>query len=877
MPITIYNDGSKYGDADAYYGRVSVDVYVAQELQTRETGLKVSIIDERINRWTQLVSGQELLEKNYVEPGPTTLGYKYYRGEASAIQLDGGNIIRVRVGSSTLSDRQIYTQTITDPTNAAQWASWSLLYSGSHVAVGIAKTGASTYDVYNSRLADGKVYKNNSTVAWDPTGISGVKGVIEIFPVVGNTTRAMFLTVLLLDTTFGDNRRHMDVYYTGNIDSTAPAYDLMNFRWATTDAFGYQKSDGKLFKLQSIGLLSDARSFARGGSIATQTFPDTSFVANRRPTEFQIVRGIGSDWGITQIGRPRLYGPFSDGYYYLFSYEHRADSDSSAITNQYIPILWQRSKDLTHWSEATYTGIQGGLQARLAFESGGYIYLVGNGDVWRRPSTGVTYDFSNYATRAAMEIPRENQEGSGTVVIANPSGVNNSLVSLGDRRIKIEAGIKTATGQFEFMQLNDWWVKNVNRVVEGEANRLEIAIGDIWQRLSNPLRDTINFVGRTDWLDFAAGRRNEVFNYYFVSDAAPTYNTTDFSLTAAGIVLYTGWKGHNARVKATFSSIGNTPGIIFRYVDVDNYMRVQRTNSTTIALIERKAGVETTWATAGVAALSTFSLEVDVVYGHYVVKYNGTQIMNATRSNPAPKVLQSGYSGFYGNAVSNLCTYKDFQLFDWEVDLTLQDLIKSALAMGDYHDPIVGAAEGKAYAIMWGPQTDIPTVADGLRQALISGKLELVWRDGKIEVGRFTDNSTVKTIQNRIIESAHVEDPTRRINLSVVDGNEHSWIELDTTEIQNRDRQITGYFDLPELLEFGQVKARAQEEIRRGKLGGAPGGSVVMFFDLWRMDAVQWIDNVGNSNKVRVEGMTVEIEQGKEPKQLQTLDTSLIE
>jgi hypothetical protein len=88
---------------------------------------------------------------------------------------------------------------------------------------------------------------------------------------------------------------------------------------------------------------------------------------------------------------------------------------------------------------------------------------------------------------------------------------------------------------------------------------------------------------------------------------------------------------------------------------------------------------------------------------------------------------------------------------------------------------------------------------------------------------------------------------------------------------------IQSYFDLPELLTQDDVAERAREEIRRGKLGQSPGGPIPLLLDLWRMDPITWIDANGVSKDVRVEGISVEINQSTQPRQLSTIDTSLLE
>jgi hypothetical protein len=113
--------------------------------------------------------------------------------------------------------------------------------------------------------------------------------------------------------------------------------------------------------------------------------------------------------------------------------------------------------------------------------------------------------------------------------------------------------------------------------------------------------------------------------------------------------------------------------------------------------------------------------------------------------------------------------------------------------------------------------------------------------------------------------------------LALVDGNEDSWIQIDPADAQTRGRMIVSYLDLPELMDQNAVTARAIEEIRLSSRGESPSGEAILFFDLGRMDIVTWIDNHGNEYVVRIEGIEVNINQGKEPRQTMVLDTSLVE
>jgi hypothetical protein len=234
--------------------------------------------------------------------------------------------------------------------------------------------------------------------------------------------------------------------------------------------------------------------------------------------------------------------------------------------------------------------------------------------------------------------------------------------------------------------------------------------------------------------------------------------------------------------------------------------------------------------------------------------------------------VRQGYVGFSDS--EGFFTISNFHLEDFEASLTAEDLIRQALASQDFHEVSVGGADSPIYGVIWGPQTDAPTVAEALRQTLSLDKLELVWKNSKIEVGKFNELSPTATIQDEIIESDEINEASRRINMAIVDGNDQYWIELDTADLLLRGRTIASYLDLPDLVNLDDIKTRAREEIKRSAQGASPGGTIPLRFDLDRMTVVTWIDNAGNSQVVQIEGISVDIRQDERPIQHMTLDTS---
>lgn len=853
MPAVVYGTGALYG-AGAY-GRISAALAAAQEQTVRETALKISLIDERSNRWEKF-TGTALGDLKTIFGGSggdaTTQTYWSYRSHCAAAQKANGDIVRVRIGDGTAGNYNVYTQTITDTTIASQWTTWNLLYAGTHYGIGVViALDGSTVIVYTSK-SDG-LYKNNALV-WSHNNII-------IVNTIDGLPNAVFVHTVKQDAY--DGFRTMDVYFTHDITSQVPLYDWTNYRWYDMTIDGiYDAVNDQVIRFQTMPRY-DPRAHNNGDSICVaKTYGVSNYYL---PDPFRIIRGLAGEVGHNTLRNLMVSRKLGDGYYYIFYHESHKDSEFEDTSNIEATTHWQRSKDGIHWSEPVASGTPVGIGI---FQADGYYWLPAFDEVWRRPDTSVVYDVSNYTPRGSFDIPRDNQEASGELTLANPAGVNNALRNLSDRRLKIEVGLKVATGAYEYVEFNDWWIKRIIGDLQGDANRLTVQFGDIWNRLSGTLRDTFNFVGQLKWRDWASGNRNKAFNYYFLSDTNPV--DTGDKLVTAGICLYTGWKGQNGTVEAHFSSVTGLPSVIFRYVDARNYHRMEL-NGTDLFYYEKVNNVDTLIQQATVTADSTPTIKVEFQFENYQAWVNGT-IALAGAFYPSQANVKGGYVGFKATRY----TITNFSLDDWEAPITGEELIRTALAMGDYHDVITGDTSSEELAIIWGPQTDAPTPADGLRMALEATKWDLVWHDGRIQVGSFSDPTITRVIDNRIIKTDYVDEANRHINLAAVDGNEDPWIETDVPDTQQRDRQISAYYDLPELTSADAVRDRALEEIRKGKLGRTPGGDVILYFDLWRMDVVTWIDNSGESNSVRAEGISVDLEQGMTPSQRETLDTSLL-
>lgn len=859
MAKIIYGTGALYGDADSDYGRISNDLAQAMAARTREPGLRVKVTDERVNRWSSF-AGSELNADSFISEGFAIYDQRYYsyRGQADICKLDNGNLVRIRNNSST---RDIEFQIIADPTVASQWTTWNSYNTDDNFAVAIAPdVNAGIY--YHAKI-DG-LYRDNSLV-WARTGITKVK--CHRSEDGRQVKDALWIRVVTQGVTATDGTilRKFQYYWTPDVTTITPVEVEWNWVWQRMETSSIEREDSKIIKISAFPLYGAADDLFTSESVLTTVHEELGDVI-----EYQIprlVRGISDQSGSNTISNADIF-KLPDGFFYLVYHEAHLDQEQKYTSNFARPLIWQRSKDGEVWGEPVHCGFTLWSLAGL-IESGNFVYLAGNGEVQRRPNTPVVYDISDYVTRASWDSPRDNQVGDGTISMANPAGINNFLEDLNDRRITIEPGLRLADSSYEFIQLDDFWLSSTTKEIDGAANRLEVSIGNIWNRLENPLRDVFNFIGQTEFDDWKSGKSNAPSNYYFHSGAGSATVDNRLEITE-GIALWAGWKGYNPTVSFGFDRF--PMDLIFRYIDDKNYLHLNY-DGNSLRLYERIAGVDTqVGSTQTVGTISRLGVKClwrkIELYADSVLE---TVIPVSTYSSP--RIVRPGYVGFRYTGTG---AYKiwDLNFTDEEYNYTSLHLIRQALALADYHEPKIGGALAKQYDLAWGPQTDLPTPADALRQLLEVEKLELIWRDGYIEVGQFKDLTIVKVLEDEIIQTEQVGEANRRTNLVVVDGNEHTWTEIDAVDAQQRDRMIQTYYDFPELTTRDEVMNRAQEEIRRSKLGQSPGGRVILPFDLWRMDPVTWVDNLGNAQDVRIEGISVEIEQGEQPSQRATIDTS---
>lgn len=864
--IMVYGAGGIYNDGSVY-GRIDPALAAAQALTMRETDLRVKVYDDHLNDYIA-ISGflSVTIGRGGVLHQPTVYStdqaYSEYRLTYDACALANGHIVRVRNGNGTVGDRNIYIQDISDPTDSFQWINWTLLYSGTFYAVAIIPASASTYHVYSASATG--IRKNN-------VAKQSLTGIVSIAPVRG-AIDAMFVTRVFADSL--DGKRVMDVAYSSNIETTAFSDDEFNYRWLRTEINAILMPDGRVARIQTAGWGTDPRSTNLAESLTIAFNPS---LTNLRPVDPpRLIRGFAGQAGSNAIVHPYLTR-LSDGFYYLFYGESRFDADKD-VAISVATLFWQRSKDLIYWTEPVAVGFDNMTPTGHAVvETGGRVYITNNGKGWSRAVATTEYDISNYIPELSMSIPKTLEEGSASFTVANPNGINDYLEDLSDHRMTIEVGLRSGDGTWNYEQFNDWWLHRAKKEMQAQVNRLTVTAYDITKRLNNPLRDVFNFTGRTYWHDWAIGKRNKLFNYYIRGGKSSMYKSSSTSLylkvtriNRTYLCLYTGWKGHNADFSVRFRGgkfiSGEKFGLIYRYKDGKNYYWAH-IDGQTLRLQRRRNNVAVNLASYSIGSyLNNPTISVSVRFGFHFISING--VLRITH-NETVQSVNPGYIGirYYRATKTGDFGADNFVMLSWETPYTSDDLVATALAMGDMHNVSIDAGDQPQVAVVWGPQTDLNTPAAAISKLFSQLKLDMVRRNGILTVGKFEDLEIIKTIQNESLDFKVTEETGERINLAIVDGREDTYTAIDGRDSRTRGRQIVAYFDVPELDTTEKVIARANQEIRKGVEGVSYEGTAPLFMDLWRLDAVTWYDPTGVPHDLRIDEISIEINQSDKPNQ----------
>jgi hypothetical protein len=866
----------------------------------REIGLEVQIVNSHLNAWSKLAGTELYWQENVGLIADGTEHWQPHLEFDACYNSYDNKIYRAHINDT---DKKVYVQTITNFGTASEWTTWTVLASCQTPCRGVCiwpKAGAAGYHLLYTLELDGTtktgIYDENNTAATSSMFAPSAGAAGHPYRISVVRPNNAWALVQVQATHPVDTYDQFNYYWFRLSDYAYDNIDWTSDAWFHNDMVGYYDTDGYHI-LQNAPILSDTnRDMSQGTVMAHHLNPSAyPWRSWGEDTRSILMNASGSAY-------TRIYDPYltklSDGYWYLFYSEEISNPSTSPAAqveasgnSQFRPLSWRRSKDCINWSEPVLAGIAGTV--RIVEPGDGYVYACGYSQVYRRPTAATTYDLSDYTMTARLSMPRDNQPGSGSLSVANPEGVNGTVRDLAGRRCYVRPMVRDHNGQWVRSEPGAWWIKDVDQARTDKnpaVNRLSVSLGDVYSQLQNTLRDVVNFPGKQAWSDWADGCPNQLFNYFFYNDEAPTITATS-QISSKGAIIYTGWKGYNCHVEVTVDSApADSVTLYARYVDEKNYVYFRRALDNSFSFGQCVDGTESpfqVWSRLG-SITYPYTLSLDLSWGRYIALLDGLDplldvvptVMTdvETVTNLTYLVQHKGYVGFNGGSTTAVSVFSHFVFSETARALTATDLFKAALARADYHDVSVDyASPSDVVATAWGPGTDMPTVEDALKKLLESEKAVMAFRGGKLRINQYSDYvSPILTVADQIIEFTENNSGDRRINVAIVDGNEHTYISADVTDLQARDAAISQYFDLPELLTAAAAQARAEEEIYRSRIGTSKGGTLVYPFDLEAQDVVTWVDQFGTSQVVRLEGITIDIDQGVKPHQHMEVDTSLV-
>ncbi len=662
-----------------------------------------------------------------------------------------GAIVRVRIGDGSLTNWDVYRQIITDPNVAAQWTTWTSLYTGTHYAVSIeadAAVGAG-YRVFTAK-SDG-LYVDNALKITQT-------GIVRIKPTFLDVGRVYFQTV----TQDTDGERALKWWYTPNVNAGTPTVteDCANYRWYRHDMVA-AKALGTLgtyyYRFRSMALEAGARHKAASEWLTSELVgPNPSTASINEWNQVRHLKGPSEQAGYKTITNLFITAMSSSDWssaYYLFYTERHKDIKGNILSNLRMPLFWSRSVGFPHYlSQPTPTGYSvWGFAGAL--EWGDYIFAAGNGRVLRRPKAAVQIDITDYVIDGNYELPREGGGGSGNIVCANPNNVVGTLLGLNEitevgmteRRLILALGVRQPSDAAHHWKRDSaWWVSRLRKSKDGVKEHVEVEFGDFWHRMDIPFRDTYTLLGRLWWVDWVEDGTNNTTNYsnstdpfYSYSPAGePAWSLPRLRTVVSGngpygrsITRFAGWRGENAEVRALLFSTG---GIVFRYQDEDNFFAFEWTGGDAI-LVRFIDGVRTVLVSVAQPSGAN-RWTVDFRWKRIRVYRETVLVIDHTLTDPA---ILTGHVGFISDGTINI-EIGQFRLREWHQQLTTMDLVRTLLAYVDEHevevedqDPETGLPDKGAEQInlIWGPQSDLDTPTKALRQLLDASKLQVVWRE----------------------------------------------------------------------------------------------------------------------------------------------------
>jgi hypothetical protein len=354
-------------------------------------------------------------------------------------------------------------------------------------------------------------------------------------------------------------------------------------------------------------------------------------------------------------------------------------------------------------------------------------------------------DISNYVLNGDYNLPRENGDGVGKLLCANPGnglgkllGMDEEQITgLTDRRIMVALGRQGPNKKFmDWKRDSSWWVSRMIKGRSRDKQQLTVEYGDIWHRLENDFKEEVSLHGHFDWSDWSATATNLLADYHNDSDElfkedpgiAGNYNVhiQCTGSTADSTTLFTGWRGENGEFRIRLFEFAN---LVFRWVDNNNYCRVDVTSSG----ITFKYKVDGSLVTSGTSYAHSISIGASGI--GIIIQYRWQNVriwLGASIVLEIPviniKPIHTGFVGIMGVTQDS----NQWRIQDWNEEETTATLIRRAFAHVDEHDVEIidpDAVSAKHIEELWGPQSDLSSPAKAVRQLLEATKLEAIWKE----------------------------------------------------------------------------------------------------------------------------------------------------
>jgi hypothetical protein len=729
----------------------------------RKTGLIAKVYDDNLNSWEDF-HGQDInipVVYGYdVGDGPDEWEQTHwsYRGQAAVcIRTTDGAIVRVRIGDpDDAADRQVYRQIITDPTDPDNWTSWSLLYSGSHYAISIQadSTAGLGYRIYHAK-SDG-LYMDNVLKR-------AQVGIVRIKPMSGETG---WIYIQILSQA-PDGERQLQWIYTDDIRVGSPTWrnDAINYNFYRNEMLAVKvvKSDGDhYYRYRSIALEGASRDKASSETMLVERIDmpgvgDNAGLFGAAPNDrfakwqnVTYLKGPSGQAGFKTISNmfmteiPTAEFPTAK---YLFYNERQRDVPGNVLSNLKLPLFWQRTLDDPRYlSQPTPVGFTiWGFAGVVVW--GEHVYICGNDRVLRRPLQSREIDISNYVLSGDYALPRENGAGVGKLLCANPENVlgkllgmdEDQITGLTDRRLVVAVGRQGVNKAFmDWKRDSSWWISRMVKGKSRDKQQLTVEFGDVWHRLENTFREEVFLVGQIDYSDWNSSGPNNLDAYsntegdeFFKHDpgVAGSYNVhiqcTGSSATST--TLFMGWRGENGDFRIRLYEYAS---VVFRYVDQNNYFKVDVTASG-ISVKYRQAGggiisIGSPYNSSISMGPTGVGITVQFRWQNIRVWYGALMVIEIPVIGLIP--IYTGYVGIMGiTQDSNL-----WKLIEYNEEETSATLIRRCFAYVDEHDVEIldpEVSSSKHISELWGPQSDINSPAKAVTQLLEASKLEAIWKE----------------------------------------------------------------------------------------------------------------------------------------------------